>query len=304
MFEEHNDFEIYCADVRRYILPHEQQLVLFERFKNEGDTEARKRFVEAQLFWVAQVIARSYRASGVMMDLIQDANLQLLSLVETYNPATAKFQTYAEQPIVRTAATNFARYGQTRSVAINALKASKRVRDKFEACMREGMNSEDALREAAAFYVEFSRKEVFKELPPDRQEAAVQCALGLLSLSRTELSLDKPIGDDDDDGTFGDTIGDSTFNPESQAMKSEVIRYLAEVIQTKLNKNQRLVLVRSKGLFGYTVLKASELADLLGVSRQRINKILNDAIKIARTHMRAKFGEGIDFFDDDDDDDE
>lgn len=287
MFAEYEDYYVYLNSCKGHERTHEQQLQLLQAYREGGDLEARDEFVRAQLGWVAQVLMRHYRNSGCLMDLIQDANLQLLHLVDIYNPGAAKFRTYAEPIIVKTAETNRAGYTHVTSVTTNALKKSKRVRDKWDECIQNGMDNQRALMATVDFYVQMEHNIGYYDLSDTQKRNAVECVRGLLSLTRSELSLDTPMGEDGDETfTLGSIIGNDAYAPEAMAMTAETKAKLREAIRS-LTKRQQFVVIRSFGLYGYSQLRAVEIAAALGVSRQRVNTILNDALRTLRAYLES-----------------
>ena len=277
MFAEYTDYTYYVHTVKGYVCSEEEQQRLLSLYR-EGDMDARDRFICAQLLWVAQSLYRHYRTSGCLMDLIQDANLQLYRLVDTYDPTKSKFRTYAAPIIIKTAETNRALYSHTVTVSANAVKVGKRLRDTRDGYLALGMPIEEANRETARYFVEVERTVSYDLLTPAQQDAALDCAVSLIELSNTELSLDAPLGDDADAGfNLAGQLGDDSLSPENATMQDEEMEALRAAVNS-LPPKQRFVLIRTYGLFGYSRMRTVEIADALGISRQRVNVILNNAL--------------------------
>ena len=287
MFEGYTDYNAYTQKCAQYRRSHEEQMTLLFAYREEGDMDARDAFIEAQLLWVAQTLFNHYRSSGYLMELIQDANMQLLSLVETYDPAKAKFRSYAEPYILKQADTNRMGYVHSLRVAPNSLKVSRRLNKMMSACEADGMSHRQALEETTKYFVREEREADYDRLDETSKAAAMDCVVGLLSLSRSDLSLDAPLGDGEDDFTLMDQVSDTRPGPEQEAVEQETMDLLREAVYA-LPERMRFALIRYHGLFGNTKLSAVEIGEVLGVSRQRVNTILNNALEKVRVYMLGR----------------
>ena len=285
MFAEYNDYTVHIKQCARYVLSAEDQARLLASYRATGDLEARQGYISAQLLWVAQVLFKHYRTSGYLMDLIQDANMQLLSLVETYDESKSKFRTYAEPIVLKQAETNRSRYSHAANVSTNALKLSKRLRDIRDRHLAEGMSYDKAVESATAYFVEHEREGNFALLDADDRAAAVDCVKSLIDLTNRDISLDAPLGDGDDETfTVLSGLADEESSPEDKVVLGEAKAMLKAAI-LQLTVKQRYVLVRAYGLYGHEPMRTVEIAEAMGVSRQRVNVILSDAIEKLRELM-------------------
>lgn len=279
MFAEYNDYTAHIKQCARYLLPAEEQARLLALYRTTGDLEARQAYVSAQLLWVAQVLFKHYRTSGYLMDLIQDANMQLLSLVETYDETKSKFRTYAEPIVLKQAETNRSRYAHAANVSTNALKLSKRLRDMRDAYVADGLDLDAAILATTAYFVAHERGGDYDSLDEYDRQFAVDCVKSLIDLTNRDVSLDAPLGDGDDAAfTVLAGLGDDSANPEEQAVLAESKAMLKAAV-ARLTAKQRYVLVRAYGLYGHEPMRTVEIAEAMGISRQRVNVILSDAIE-------------------------
>lgn len=288
MFAEYYDYVTYIQWCKPLVVPYDRQMQLLACYRQDADMAARDAFVQSQLLWIGESLYRHYRNSGHLMDLIQEANLQLLHLVDIYDPSKSKFRTYAEPVVLKQAETNLMNITHSATVTTNALKLSKRLRDVRDAYLAEGYSRHEALSLTAAYFVRTERDGDYNTLGDTARRAADDCTLGLIALSRSDLSLDAPIAGEEEEGcTLASFIGDDSASPERLALDNEALVFLKDAVKA-LSPKQRYVLVRSYGLYGYSQLRTVEIAEAMGVSRQRVNVILNDAIAKVKSYLSAK----------------
>lgn len=285
MFEGYNDYLAYTQDCAKDVCSHEEQMALLEEYRANGDTEASHGFAKAQMLWVAQSLCKRYRNSGHLMDLIQDANVRLLELVESFDPTVGvKFRTYAEPVLLKEAATNLMKYQSGRESKTSVFKRSYHYRKVFDAFVDKGMNRQDALWATARVYQAEQRKRAFDDLSEDKKQATYVHVMSLIALTSADVSLDAPMGEEGD-YTLSDQIADEEHgNPEALQLADEEIRLLYEAVMA-LPERYRFVLVRSHGLFGYSKLRTVEIAELLGVTRQRVSDIKIAAEEKVKQYM-------------------
>lgn len=288
MFEGYNDYLAYTKRCAGYVRTHEQQMALLEAYHTHSDRDALDEFVEAQLYWIAQALYKRYRESGFLMDLIQDANVRLLGLVESFDPDKGvKFRTYAEPVLVKEAAVNLMKYTRGRADSLSTYKRSFHYRRIFNAFRDQGLSNQDALWATARVFQKEQRKRDFDELTDSARLATYDLVLALIALTSVDVSIDTPLGDDED-YTFADSLEDvDARGPEAATVAYDNVRLLREAVLT-LNERQQFVVVRTEGLFGFSELRAVEIAEILGVSRQRVNAIYLAALDKIKQYLVSK----------------
>jgi RNA polymerase primary sigma factor len=246
------------------LLTHAEEVDLSRRAK-AGDKGARDRLIEKNLRLVVSV-AKKYRGMGVPFeDLIQEGNIGLMKAAEKFDPERGwRFSTYA---------TWWVRQAVGRAVA-----------DKGRT-IRVPVHMGDKIRKMARTYNELSAKlgrepkdeEVAKGLGWTAEE--VRRVKGALP---DATSLDKPLGSGEDASELGSLIKDEQASDTLEAVVHEIeVDWLGEAIG-RLPERHRLVLVRRYGLDEKEVATLSQLAEELGVSKERVRQLQREAERMLR----------------------
>ena len=245
------------------LLAAEQEWALAERVQ-AGDSEARRGMIEANLRLVVTV-ARGYVGRGVpLMDLIEEGNIGLIRAVEKFEPQRRlRFSTYAMWWIRHGVQQALSHQGRTVRIPVHVLRELAQV-------LRA--NREMTARIGRAPTLEELAKEVGKRTPDVAE---------LFRVNEHISSLDAPMSDSDDRPMIEHLVEEeesgSQIRPE-HAGGGQLQDWLAA-----LRPRQRLVLERRFGLNGEPVLSLAEIATDLGVSRERVRQIQEEALKRLRS---------------------
>jgi RNA polymerase nonessential primary-like sigma factor len=240
----------------------------FATLAKQGDFEARQKMIEHNLRLVVS-IAKHYINRGVaLLDMIEEGNLGLMHAIDKFEPERGfRFSTYAtwwiRQSIER-AIMNQARTIRLPVHVVRELNQILRAKYHLESQQRDG---KDATIDDIAHLV--SR-------PIDEVQ-------DILALSEHAMSLDTPLDGDPQSSLLDMLPGDTDHAPDTQAEHHEVTVLVRDWL-SKLPDKQRIVIMRRFGLDNDDPVTLETLADEMGITRERVRQIQQEAlIKLKRS---------------------
>ncbi|MBL0164095.1 MAG: sigma-70 family RNA polymerase sigma factor [Xanthomonadales bacterium] len=241
----------------------EQEWALAERVQR-GDSEARRGLIEANLRLVVTV-ARGYVGRGVpLMDLIEEGNIGLIRAVEKFDPVRRlRFSTYAMWWIRHGVQHALSHQGRTVRIPVHVLRELAQV-----------------LRANRELTAQLSRAPSLEELAR-RVGKEARAVAELFRVSEHISSLDAPISDSDDRALIEHLVDEDEPNSPSHGDvegSGQLQGWLGA-----LRPRQRWIVERRYGLNGEAVHSLAELATELGVSRERVRQIQEEALRRLRT---------------------
>lgn len=262
--------KVYLKDIGRVaLLSPEEEIELAIRIAN-NDKEAKERLTKANLRLVVS-IAKKYTGRGMMfLDLIQEGNLGLIKAVDKFDYTKGfKFSTYATWWIRQAITRAIADQGRTIRIPVHMVETINKVKKTSSMLLhRDGKDP--------------SAEDIAKELnmSPDKVRE-------ILRISQEPVSLETPIGEEED-SHLGDFIPDDDApSPADAAAMTFLKERVNEVLETLTPREAEVLRLRF-GLRDGSVQTLEEVGNAFGVTRERIRQIEAKALRKLRHPSRSK----------------
>jgi len=268
--------KLYLKEIGTYPLLSVSEEIELAKKIEEGDAQAKQMLAESNLRLVVS-IAKRYVGRGLsFLDLIQEGNLGLIKAVDKFDYNKGyKFSTYA---------TWWIRQAITRSIA----DQSRTIR--IPVHMSEVINK--TYRVSRNLLQELGREPSEQEIA-DAMKLPIEKVREILKVSADPISLDTPIGEEDD-SHLGDFIkDDSIMGPEEAASYAVLQDQIAKLLETLTDREQRVLILRF-GLQDGRTRTLEEVGKEFNVTRERIRQIEAKALRKLRHPSRARMLKGYD----------
>lgn len=261
---------MYLKEIGRVSLLNAQQEVDLALKIEQGDEEAKQKLAEANLRLVVS-IAKRYVGRGMQfLDLIQEGNMGLMKAVEKFDYRLGfKFSTYA---------TWWIRQAITRAIADQARTIRIPVH------MVETINK--LIRIQRQLLQDLGREPLPEEIGAEMDMATTKVR-DILKIAQEPVSLETPIGEEDD-SHLGDFIEDEVIeNPVDYTTRVVLREQLDEVLDTLTDREENVLRLRF-GLDDGKMRTLEDVGKVFNVTRERIRQIEAKALRKLRHPSRSK----------------
>ena len=273
--------QVYMREVQRHpLLSPDEEHALAVKYSQTGDVNAAARMVTANLRLVVKIAYEYRRAYRNMMDLIQEGNIGLMQAVKRYDPYRGvKLSSYAAWWI-RAYMLRFI-LNNWRMVKIGTTQAQRKL----------FFNLSKEKAKLSAMGIEPTHAEIAKRLNVEESDVTEMDR----RLSRSDASLDSPVGDADDKTTTRlellPSLADSPDRLTEDAQLHQLLREKLEVFRGTLSGKD--VAIFDKRLVADEPLTLQELGDEFGISRERVRQLEARLTGRLREYLQKELGDGV-----------
>lgn len=269
--------QMYLKEIgKTALLTSKEEKELAKRIE-AGDETARQRLIQANLRLVVSIAKRYVNRSPHLsiLDLVQEGNIGLSRAVDKFDYRKGfKFSTYATWWIRQAVTRALADYSRTIRIPVHMVETITKYTQTKRRLMQE-LGREPLPEEIAA------------ELGVDVEKVHY-----IQKISQEVISLETPIGDDDDDSVLSDFIPDERGMTPDQLASHALLRDQIKEILADLTERERKILSMRFGLEDNIPHTLEEVGKIFGVTRERIRQIEAKALEKIRSHSKVKKLEG------------
>ena len=261
---------MYLKEIGRINLLSSDEEFEFARLAEQGDEYAKKMLAESNLRLVVSIAKRYVGRGMLFLDLIQEGNIGLMKAVDKFDPDKGyKFSTYATWWIRQAITRAIADQARTIRIPVHMVETINKLA-RIQRQLTQELNREP------------TEEEIAKKIG-----LSVEKVREVYKISQDPVSLETPIGEEDD-SHLGDFIKDErTMSPEEYATIEMLKEELSGVLLTLTEREEKVLRLRF-GLDDGQCRTLEEVGQVFNVTRERIRQIEAKALRKLRHPSRSR----------------